>query len=239
MAGLQRLGVQRDAIEPDEADAQAVDAVDRRDDLVAERVDHRVVQAPVDRLRGVEQRRRHAARGALDDVAVRGLERVELCVGRGQRELRGRFPLQRQAELERVAHELHVDVGDLQAALRHRDEQAFGFQARNHFADRAERQARERRELALRHELPGTDPRGQELLLEAVVRLPAQLARRRVARRRTRASRSIARAPGFGSHVDSGGHSVIIASTTSSGDQERQRSARATPLERDVRDLGA
>ena len=72
----QHARVEHHAVEADEPDAQAVDAVDGGDDLVAERIDHHVVQAPVDRLRRVEQRRSDAARRALHDVAVGALERV-------------------------------------------------------------------------------------------------------------------------------------------------------------------
>src|SRR5205823_6047941 len=78
--GSQHLFVEDNAVQANEPDSQAVDTIDARNDLIAERVDHPVVQSPVDRLRTVEQRRRDAAASLPDDVAVRRLELVELRV---------------------------------------------------------------------------------------------------------------------------------------------------------------
>ena len=189
----QHFGVERHALELDQPDAQAVHAVDGRDDLVAQRIDDRIVQTPVDGLRCVEQRGRHAARGPPDDVAMRRFERIELGVGRGQCELRDGFLLERDPQLEGIAHQLDVDVGDLQSALRNGAQQAFGLEPWNDFANRAKRQPRQRRQLALRYELPRPDISQQQLLLESFVRLPAQLARHRGrARPRGRASHGTA-----------------------------------------------
>ncbi len=69
------------------------------------------------------------------------------------RKRRDGLALHHDAELERIADEIEIDVRDLHAALRHRDDQSFGFEARDQLADRAERLAGDRDKLALRDEL--------------------------------------------------------------------------------------
>ena len=107
------------------------------------------------------------------------LPSASMIVSCGQRELRHGFLLERDPQLERIADQLDVDVGNLQSALRHGQQQALGLEPRNDFANRAKRQSRQRGEFALGYELPRPDVGQQQLLLEPFVRLPAQLARRR------------------------------------------------------------
>ena len=150
-----RVRVERDAVEADQADAQAVDAIDGRDDLVAERVDHRIVQSPVDGLGGIEQCRRDAARRPLDDVAMRGLQRVELGVGG----VTANCAVASFSSASRNWNALRTSLTSTLAICKPRcgtvrsspSASSRGMTSRI----APERQAGQRGKLALRHELPG------------------------------------------------------------------------------------
>jgi hypothetical protein len=114
------------------------------------------------------------AAGAAHDAQVRVLDGGQVGVGHGGGEAHGGFALEQQAQLERVVDELQVDVGDLQAALRHGAQQALGLQARDQLAHGPQRHAEQLHELALRHELTGPDVGLHDLLAKALVRLGAQ-----------------------------------------------------------------
>ena len=67
-----------------------------------------------------------------------------------RRERRDRLALEDEAELEGVADQAEVDLRHLHAALRHRADQPLGLEPRDQLADRAERHAGDRDQLALR-----------------------------------------------------------------------------------------
>lgn len=100
-------------------------------------VDHPIMQAPVDRLRSVEERRRDAVARFGNDVTMSGFKRGELGVRRSQSKLSGRFAFDDGTELKCIADELHVDRGDLQTPLRRSLQQAFRVESRNNFTDGA------------------------------------------------------------------------------------------------------
>ena len=158
--------------ELDQPHPQGVDAVDLGHDLVAHSVDHAVVQAPVERLGIVEQGivdRSGAGAGAAQDVAVAGLDRIELALADAVREMRDGLALDHAAQLERVADQLEVDMRDLQATLRHGPDQATGLEPRNHLAHSTQRHVEQGHQLALRNELAAADAATEDLLREPLV----------------------------------------------------------------------
>ena len=120
-------------------------------------VDQRLVEVAVDALRVIDQRLVDAGTRPFDDRQMRVAQRRDRFIARIAGECRDRLALEDEAELERVADQAEVDMRDLHAALRHRDDQTFGFEPRDQLADRAERLPGERDQLALRNELAGTD----------------------------------------------------------------------------------
>ena len=67
----------------------------------------------------------------------------------------GGLALEHAAQLEGVVDQLQVDMRDLQPALRHGAQQAFGLQPRDQLAHGAQRHAQQLHQLALRNELAG------------------------------------------------------------------------------------
>ena len=96
-----------------------------------------------------------------------------LLVGMAQ-ELDHRLALDHAAELEGGSYELGINGNDLQAALRHGEDQPIGFEPRDHLADGGERQSRQLHELTLGNELTGPEPLGEKLLAETLIGALAQ-----------------------------------------------------------------
>lgn len=171
-------GARQRTVDADQLDVQVVDPIDVREDLVAHRIDHAVVQAPVhgDRVlvqRGVVRR----LPGTFQDGAVLRRDLGKLFVAHVAHVLRHRLALDHGARLECVADQLEIHRGDLQATLGHRGDEAGRLQPRDHLAHRAQRHAEQQRQLLLGNELPRLQARGQHLLPEALVGLVAQMVR--------------------------------------------------------------
>ena len=113
----------------DQAHAQAVDAVNVRHDLIAQRVHHAVVQAPVQRLGVVQQLGVGGAGlvGARQDLLVRRLNGGQLRIAGALHKGQNRLALDHAAHLKRITDEFEVHMGDLQASLRYGFDQAAGL----------------------------------------------------------------------------------------------------------------
>jgi len=181
----QRLARQQRALEPDQANTQAVDAVGRRDQRIASASIIRscnpqsTVVASVSSASSIGPWRR-AARCA--DARLRSP-----AGRRRKRWRRSAWPPRARAcrAAGRRVDQPQVDMCNLQPTLRHRAQQSLGLQARDQLAHRPERHAQQLHQLALRDELPGPDVGLRDLLLEVLVGLRAQ-ARRGGTRRRCR-----------------------------------------------------
>ena len=152
---------------PDQPDLQPGDAKGLADDVVVEVVDDHLVHQPVDILRVLDQRLVAARLRAPDDRLVPLALLGDLLVGRGARIGGRRLLFEEEPELEGVADQVEVDMGDLHAALRHGLDQPFRLQPRDQLADRSERIARHGDELALGDELAGPDLACEQPLGEA------------------------------------------------------------------------
>ena len=111
-----------------------------------------------------------------DGKAAATQARLEIEVGAGHVALsrpraavRYRLVFDHAAQLKRIAYQLQVHMGNLQAALRHGLYQTTRLQAWNHFAHGAQRHVEQRHEFTLRNELPAADAASEDLLREALV----------------------------------------------------------------------
>ncbi|EGE55457.1 hypothetical protein RHECNPAF_9300109 [Rhizobium etli CNPAF512] len=160
------------AILTDQPHLDRVHAVGVRNDGISKGIDKGIVHAPVDRLGAQLQFvRAIAVSNGVGDIAM-------LLQQPGDRLVRGRageerygLLLQEHTQLERFANEVQVDVGDLQAPLRHGLDQPFGFEPRDELADGAERQSRQFHETALRNELAGTHVTRKQVARETCIGL--------------------------------------------------------------------
>ena len=143
------VGEDQRLLEPNEADFEAVDAVDLGDDLVAEtRRSRRVVEAPVGRAgRRSSTRGGDAARGLRDDVArcARSSAVVLRLGGFRAARLRNcdRSPRARSCRRswKAVADELGIDVGTIcSPRCGIGDDEAVGLEPGDHLADGGQRQ---------------------------------------------------------------------------------------------------
>ena len=172
--------------ELDQAHAQAVDAVDFTDDLIAQCIHHAVVQAPVKCLGFVQQMCiffaavRHVT-GACQNRLVAGFNCQQLDIAGAVHKIQHGFTLDHAAHLKRVADQLQINMGNLQSPLRHGLDQATSLQAGNHFAHGTQRHVQQGHQLALRNELPGQNPAAQDLAGKALVGLSPLADRVRVA----------------------------------------------------------
>ncbi len=89
--------------------------------------------------------------------------------GRTRKERHGLL-LEKDPELERLADEVDVDMGDLQSPLRYGLDQTFRLQPRNCFPDRAQWQTRQFHEAALRNELPRANVAREKVMRKAFIR---------------------------------------------------------------------
>jgi hypothetical protein len=78
------------------------------------------------------------------------------------------------AKFEGFADELYVRLGDLKPSLGDRADEAFGFEARNHFPDGAQGEAGEGSEFLLGDELPRHQPSIDEVAGKGMISLASK-----------------------------------------------------------------
>ena len=94
---------------------------------------------------------------SFDNAQVRVFNGFEIRIRNAGRKAYSGLTFEQQSQLKSVIDQFHVDMGNLQPALRDGAQQALGFQARDQLAHRAQRHAQQLHGAhRLRHESVGS-----------------------------------------------------------------------------------